>query len=154
MPKMPLMVREGLEVESHSEDKHPGEEGELEEIKHHAGVKENAKPEVTTKYNDIDEDAYWGEGSWYLNTWLPNLKEHHIKLETNGGRKVNITALLKTRDILKQTFLTSISLVRTDMNSFGNARQGKRQAGSSGRWWPSSLVHHLCQGDCRGVQEE
>ena len=64
MPGMPPMVREGLEVKSHPMDKHPGEEGELEEIEHHAGVKENAKPEVTTKNNDIDEDAYYGEGSW------------------------------------------------------------------------------------------
>ena len=60
MPRMPLMVREVLEVGSHSEDTHPGEEGELEEAEHHAGVEENAKPEVTTKDNDIDEDAYWG----------------------------------------------------------------------------------------------
>ena len=140
MPGMPPMVREGLEVKSHPMDKHPGEEGELEEIEHHAGVKENAKPEVTTKNNDnlIDEDAYWGEGSWYLNTWLPNQHENHIKLETNGDRKFDITVILKTGDILKHTDLTIINLVQKDMDNFGNARQGKRQAGSSGRWWPLS----------------
>jgi hypothetical protein len=138
MPGMLPMVRKGLEVESHPMDKHPWEEGELEEIEHHAGVEENAKPEVTIDNNDIDEDAYYDEGSWYLNNWLPNHKERNIKLDTNGGRMVSIPVLLlKTGDILKQTNLTTISLVRTDMDSFGNKKQGKRQAGSSGRWWPS-----------------
>ena len=36
------MVRKGLEVESHPMDKHPGEEGELEETEHHAGMEDNA----------------------------------------------------------------------------------------------------------------
>ena len=64
------------------------------EAEDHSGRKDNANTEETTK-DIIDEDAYWGKGSWYLNTWLPNQKETPGNIESNSGRKVDITAITK-----------------------------------------------------------
>ena len=66
--------------------------------------------EGTNNKDLMIENAYWGEGSWYLNTWLPNQHENPNKSGTIIGRKVDITVISKTADILENTYLTTIQI--------------------------------------------
>ena len=45
-----------------------------------------------------------------LNTWLPNQHENPNKSGTIIGRKVDITVISKTADILENTYLTTIQI--------------------------------------------
>ena len=105
----------------------------------HEGTESQVKSDEkeTGEFNDIvNEEAYYNEGTWLMDRWLPATNNYPVLVDNDTGGDNKSLSVAK----LQMTNLTTIRIINTmskagHLLSVTGQRSGKRLRDSPGVWW-------------------